>query len=62
MLGSSPANINFSVPKNILKEYLSEDFNLDFLNRKKWALFLMLKAGYIIITNLLRIHLARRIL
>ena len=35
MLGSSPANINFSVPKNILKEYLSEDFNLDFLNRKK---------------------------
>lgn len=35
MLSSSPANINFSVPKNILKEYLSEDFNLDFLNRKK---------------------------
>tara|TARA_Y100000992_G_scaffold300098_1_gene268056 strand:- start:14 stop:1819 length:1806 start_codon:yes stop_codon:yes gene_type:complete len=35
MLGSSPANINFSAPKNILKEYLSEDFNLDFLNRKK---------------------------
>ena len=34
-------NENLKNPKQLLKDFLSSDFNDEFLNRKKWVLFLI---------------------
>ena len=45
VLGSNLSFIDNNNPKIIMKNYLKENFDEEFLNRKKQGLYLMLKIG-----------------
>ena len=47
ILSCSENSLEYKQPKKIIKDYLKDDFDTNFLNRKKWVLLLMYKILFI---------------
>ena len=55
VLGSNSHYLDKQNSKKLLKEFLKEDFDAEFLDRKKWDLYLTSKNGFMAILTILRI-------